>query len=290
MRCTACSLGLTRKRQKTLEAFDKKLAGAGCMRGDLEKKLEVKLVTVDALGNTLWDSGKYATKTRITMPCHNNHAWEEMPTKQPPIKSVQGLNSLAEDKLNGLYEQEPMTTASWKAREAKICETLIGFIARAISRSTRVWLCGHVIVTHKGEFYCSRRDRIAIDGTFMNEIRLDPKDLGYLPEDDLADFLAWSTRHSAQWQWLTRENICLTIPPSPFPSTGMYGKQHRLSRKSGTAARTLASSSTTILICEQPTLAVKIVSSGEHQTPWMWSAITVSLQTSIVERKSRAYH
>ena len=89
-RCTARSLGLTRKRSKVLETFDKKLATAGCTKEDLfqlEKKLEIKLVAVDALGKVLWESGKYPKKTRITIPCHNNHAWADLPTEPPLLKA-----------------------------------------------------------------------------------------------------------------------------------------------------------------------------------------------------------
>jgi hypothetical protein len=50
---TRAGSGLTPKRKRILEQFDKKLADTGCSREDmfaLERRLEVKLVAVDALG------------------------------------------------------------------------------------------------------------------------------------------------------------------------------------------------------------------------------------------------
>ena len=56
--------GLTPKRRRILRQFDKKLAETGCTKDEifvLEAALKVKLVAVDAVGNTLSDSGKYNT-------------------------------------------------------------------------------------------------------------------------------------------------------------------------------------------------------------------------------------
>ena len=63
--------GLTRSRRLILDAFDRKLAEVGCTRDDLfalEAALKVKLVAVDALGNTLWDSKKYMGGPRSGFP------------------------------------------------------------------------------------------------------------------------------------------------------------------------------------------------------------------------------
>ena len=90
------------KRRRILERFDKKLADTGCKKEDmfaLEAALKVKLVAVDALGNTLWDSGKYKTHTKVVVPCHNNHTWAEIPTDPPKIQHVHFLDNQAEKAL-----------------------------------------------------------------------------------------------------------------------------------------------------------------------------------------------
>ena len=92
---TRAGSGLTSKRRWILEQSDRKIAQKSCTMDDmyaLETALEVKLVAVDALGNGLWDSGKYRKTTKITVPCHNNHAWADLPTDPPKITSVYGLN------------------------------------------------------------------------------------------------------------------------------------------------------------------------------------------------------
>ena len=65
----------------------------------LETALKVKLVAVDALGNTLWDSGKYKTHMKVVVLCHNNHAWAELPTDPPKIERVYPLDAQAEKAL-----------------------------------------------------------------------------------------------------------------------------------------------------------------------------------------------
>lgn len=58
---------LTKKHSKVLETFDKKLMVSGCKKDDLfelEKKLEVKLIAVDALGKPLWYSHLVSTLQR----------------------------------------------------------------------------------------------------------------------------------------------------------------------------------------------------------------------------------
>ena len=99
---TRAGSGLTPKRQRILEQFDKKLAETGCTKDDmfaLETALKVKLVAVDALGNTLWDSGKYTTHTKVIVPCHNQHAWSNIPTDPPKITQVHALDEEAEKAL-----------------------------------------------------------------------------------------------------------------------------------------------------------------------------------------------
>ena len=92
---TRAGSGLMPKRRRILEQFDKKLADTGCNQEDmfaLERALEVKLVAVDALGNTLWDSGLYKTSTKVVVPCHNNHAWAGIPTDPPKVERVHLLD------------------------------------------------------------------------------------------------------------------------------------------------------------------------------------------------------
>ena len=74
----------------------------GCIREDmfaLDKRLQVKLVAIDALGNTLWDINEYKSQPKITVPCHNNHAWANIPTDPPKILEVYGLDATTESAL-----------------------------------------------------------------------------------------------------------------------------------------------------------------------------------------------
>ena len=65
----------------------------------LETALKVKLVAVDALGNTLRDSGKYNTHTKVLILYHNQQAWEDLQTDPPKIRQVHGLDTEAEQAL-----------------------------------------------------------------------------------------------------------------------------------------------------------------------------------------------
>ena len=102
---TRAGSGLTPKRRRILEHFDRKLAGTGCSREDmfaLETALKVKLVAVDALGNTLWDSGLYHSRPKVVVPCHNGHAWADIPTDPPNITQVYFLDGQADKALDAL--------------------------------------------------------------------------------------------------------------------------------------------------------------------------------------------
>ena len=48
----------------------------------------VQLVAVNALGESLWDSGKCKTSTKVILPCDNNHAWAEIQTDPQGIQRV----------------------------------------------------------------------------------------------------------------------------------------------------------------------------------------------------------
>ena len=96
---TRVGSGLTPKHRRILKQFDKKVSETSCSRDDmfaLERALKVKLVAVDALGNTLWDSGKYKTHTKVVVPCHNNHAWAEIPSDPPKMECVHFLDLQSE--------------------------------------------------------------------------------------------------------------------------------------------------------------------------------------------------
>ena len=126
---TRAGSGLTPKRRWILEQFDMKLAESGCTKDDmfaLETALEVKLVAVDALGTTLWDSGKHRKTTKVTLPCHNQHSWADLPTDPPKITQVHGLDVEAETALAKLFTcSEKKTTAAQKTLDQKTHEILV---------------------------------------------------------------------------------------------------------------------------------------------------------------------
>ena len=167
--------GLTPKRRRILEQFDKKLADTGCKKEDmlaLETALKVKLVAVDALGNTLWDSGLYKTSTKVVVPCHNNHAWADIPTDPPKVERVHLLDEPAEQALSAVvtsYGHKAKTTAAQKTLDQKTREILVAFAARAIPSTTRLWLCGQSLVGSDGSLWRSRSAAHAIDKAFEAE-------------------------------------------------------------------------------------------------------------------------
>ena len=205
------------------------------------------------------------------------------PNRAPAIKSVHGLDPEAERELQALYQDKPVTSAAMKTREAKIREALIRFINRAIPRSTRIWLCGHVIVTHEGKLYRPERDSVTIDRAFNNETGHDPQE----PSDDHPAFKEYlEATHSMGGatgyrfkKWLRRETFA-----QHRLSTVTFGKRRRLSPKSGTARTTLRRKLTHILICALHTYVVRTASLVVHQMQWMWCGNTVSLRTCIVVR------
>ena len=172
---TRAGSGLTPKRRRILEQFDKKLADTGCKKEDmlaLETALKVKLVAVDALGNTLWDSGLYKTSTKVVVPCHNNHAWADIPTDPPKVERVHLLDEPAEQALSAVvtsYGHKAKTTAAQKTLDQKTREILVAFAARAIPSTTRLWLCGQSLVGSDGSLWRSRSAAHAIDKAFEAE-------------------------------------------------------------------------------------------------------------------------
>ena len=172
---TRAGSGLTPKRRRILEQFDKKLADTGCKKEDmlaLETALKVKLVAVDALGNTLWDSGLYKTSTKVVVPCHNNHAWADIPTDPPKVERVHLLDEPAEQALSAVvtsYGHKAKTMAAQKTLDQKTREILVAFAARAIPSTTRLWLCGQSLVGSDGSLWRSRSAVHAIDKAFEAE-------------------------------------------------------------------------------------------------------------------------
>ena len=146
--------GLTPKRRRILEQFNKKLAETGCTKDNmfaLETALKVNLVAVDALGNTQWDSGLYKTSTKVLVPCHNQHAWSELPTDPPRITQVHALDVEAEKALAALSPySEKRTTTAQKTLDQKTREILVAFAARVIPPTTRLWLCGQSLAGSDG--------------------------------------------------------------------------------------------------------------------------------------------
>ncbi|KAK3798488.1 hypothetical protein RRG08_051470 [Elysia crispata] len=88
----------------------------------LETALKVKLVTVDALGSTLWDSGLYNTSTTVVVPGHNNHAWADIPTDPPKVQRIHFLDEPAEQALSAVVTSEghdAKTTAAQETHSTK---------------------------------------------------------------------------------------------------------------------------------------------------------------------------
>ncbi len=180
-RMTRTGSGLTPKRRRILEQFDKKLADTGCGQEDmfaLETALKVKLVAVDALGNTLWDSGKYKTHMKVVVPCHNNHAWAEIPTDPPKIERVYPLDAQAEKALEGVVASfNNKGTAVQNALDQQTRGVMVAFAARVIPPTIRLWLCGRALVGSDGSLWRSRSASIAIDKAFEAETDWDPQDI-----------------------------------------------------------------------------------------------------------------
>ena len=143
----------------------------------LETALKVKLVAVDALGNTLWDSGLY--KTKVVVPCHNNHAWADIPTDPPKVERVHFLDEPVEQALSAVvtsYGHKAKTTAAQKTLDKKTREILVAFIARAIPSTTRLWLCGQSLMGSYVSLWRSRSAAHAIDKAFEAETCASPQD------------------------------------------------------------------------------------------------------------------
>ena len=205
---TKAGSGLTRNRRLILDRFDRKLADVGCTRDGLfalEAALKVKLVAVDALGNTLWDSGKYKTSSKVVVPCHNNHAWEFIPTDPPKVLRVCDLDYIAENALSVL-------TRTTEDQRVRVREVLIAFAARAIPKTVRVWLCGQNLMGSDGSLWRSRAADIAIDRAFEDETGWSPLDIPKeLPKLEIEYHNATHSMGGAMAyrfrKWLDREEI-----------------------------------------------------------------------------------
>ncbi|KAK3763395.1 hypothetical protein RRG08_051501 [Elysia crispata] len=179
---TRAGSGLTPKRRCILEQFDNRLVDTGCTKEDmfaLETALKVKLVTVDALGNTLWDSGLYNTSTTVVVLCHNNHAWADIPTDPQKVERVHFLDEPAEQALSAVVTSdghEAKTTAAQETLEKKTREILVAFAARAIPSTTRLWLCGQSLVGSDGSLWRSRSAALPFDKAFEAETCASPQD------------------------------------------------------------------------------------------------------------------
>ena len=179
---TRAGSGLTPKRRRIFEQFDNRLVDTGCTKEDmfaLETALKVKLVTVDALGSTLWDSGLYNTSTTVVVPCHNNHAWADIPIDPPKVQRVHFLDEPAEQALSAVVASEgheAKTTAAQETLDKNTREILVAFAARAIPSTTRLWLCGQFLVGSDGSLWRSRSAALAIDKAFEAETCANPQD------------------------------------------------------------------------------------------------------------------
>jgi hypothetical protein len=209
---TRAGSGLTPKRRRILDRFDNKLRDVGCTREDmfdLERCLKVKLVAFDALGHSLWDSGKYNTHTKIAVPCHNNHAWASIPTDPPKVLQVHGLDHIAENALSALSARLTDRVAQ-KTEDQRTREVLLAFAARAIPSTVRMWLCGQALVGSDGSLWRSRSAEQAIATAFTKETGADPRD--DLPEELEREYhqathsMGGATAYRFR-KWLDREEI-----------------------------------------------------------------------------------
>ena len=173
--------------RRILTQFDKKVAETGCSRDDIfdfKRALRVKLVAVDALGNTLWDSGKYKTHTKVVVHCHNNHAWAEIPTNPLKIEHVHTLDGQAEEAFrkveasfnNKAKDKGKKTAAAQKTLDQQTQEIMVSFATRAIPPTIRLWLCGQALVGSHGSLWRSLSEAIAINKAFEAETGASPQD------------------------------------------------------------------------------------------------------------------
>ncbi|GBC45084.2 hypothetical protein GLOIN_2v1477001 [Rhizophagus irregularis DAOM 181602=DAOM 197198] len=154
---TKRAIGLTPARESALAKFNEKVRAPGCTLDDLhilekpEKSggIGMKIVIKDILGNEMWNSGRYLKQRKLTVFCHNNHAWTGGIPEMPRVSSVYDMD----------YECErALVSACTKTKkgevnidEKKIAEALISFVARNLPRATRIWIVGKEILTHEGE-------------------------------------------------------------------------------------------------------------------------------------------
>ena len=156
---TRAGSGLTPKRRRILERFDKKLADTGCKKEDM--------LALDK------------TSTKVVVPCHNNHAWADIPTDPPKVERVHFLDEPAEQALSAIvtsYGHKAKTTAAQKTLDKKTRKILVAFAARAIPSTTRLWLCGQSLVGSDGSLWRSRSAAHAIDKAFEAETCASPQD------------------------------------------------------------------------------------------------------------------
>ncbi|RHZ88627.1 hypothetical protein Glove_21g16 [Diversispora epigaea] len=105
----------------------------------------------------MWNSGKYKKRSTLTVFCHNNHAWTEGIPEMPKIFSI--------------------------------CEALISFVTKELSKATRAWIIGKEILTHEGILYRSSHEWEKLIKTFKYE------KLQFIPEE----LLKWGPVDIHEW-------------------------------------------------------------------------------------------
>ena len=148
---TKRAIGLTPARESALVKFNEKVLNPGCTLNDLhdlekpEKSggIGMKIVIKDFLRNEMWNSGKYLKQHKLTVFCHNNHAWSGGIPEMPRVSSVCNMD---------LECERALASACTKTKEGKvniddkkIAEALISFVARELPKATRVWIIGKEI-------------------------------------------------------------------------------------------------------------------------------------------------
>ena len=172
---TKRAIGLTPARESAFAKFNEKVRAPGCTLDDLhslekpEKSggIGMKIVVKDILGNEMWNSGRYLKQRKLTVFCHNNHAWTGGIPEMPRVSSVYDMD----------YECErALVSACTKTKkgevnidEKKIAEALISFVARNLPRATRIWIVGKEILTHEGILYRSSNEWKKLNDAFICE-------------------------------------------------------------------------------------------------------------------------
>ncbi|GES73989.1 AAA family ATPase [Rhizophagus clarus] len=199
---------LTPARESALAKFNEKVRAPGCTLDDLhdlekpEKSggIGMKIVIKDILGNEMWDSGRYLKQHKLTVFCHNNHAWTGGIPEMPRVSSVYDMD----------YECErALVSACTKTKkgevnidEKKIAEALISFVARNLPRATRIWIVGKEILTHEGILYHSSHEWKKLNDTFICE-----------KSQSIPEELLWEENVDIR-QWIEDKYQSNTLSPS----------------------------------------------------------------------------